>query len=123
MAAWAPWRGVLAERLTARWGQTVTVENATLAAAARARPGALKVRERLDIAQVTYRGLTPVVLATVRGEVQGTLAGVASAREFLMAGALRALAVGRPARLPQSTPLVWFGPAPCSRSAVRSTSR
>nr|WP_277819298.1 tripartite tricarboxylate transporter substrate-binding protein [Pseudoroseomonas vastitatis] len=205
---------VLAERLTARWGQTVTVENrpggatipgtdavakaapdgsvllmtsdasitanphlhaqlpfdpmkdlvavsylldvhqmvlihpsvpahdmAGLAAAARTRPGtlnygsygpgsqphllfeALKAREGLDIAQVVYRGLTPAVLATVTGEVQGTLAGVASAREFLATGALRALAVGRPTRLPQLPevptlaeagypeidPRTWFG--------------
>lgn len=114
---------------------------AGLAAAARARPGALnygsygpgsqphllfealKAREGLDIAQVVYRGLTPAVLATVTGEVQGTLAGVASAREFLATGALRALAVGRPTRLPQLPdvptlaeagypeidPRTWFG--------------
>jgi tripartite-type tricarboxylate transporter receptor subunit TctC len=114
---------------------------AGLVAAARARPGslnygsygpgsqphllfeALKAREGIEIAQVAYRGLTPAVLATVSGEVQGTLAGVASAREFLATGQLRALAVGRPARLPQlpevptlveagypeTDPRTWFG--------------
>jgi len=114
---------------------------AGLVAAARARPGALnygsygpgsqphllfesiKAREGIDIAQVAYRGLTPAVLATVAGEVQGTLAGVASSREFLATGALRALAVGRPTRLPQlpdvptlieagypdADPRTWFG--------------
>ena len=114
---------------------------AGLVGAARARPGALnygsygpgsqphllfealKAREGLEIAQVAYRGLTPAVLATVTGEVQGTLAGVASAREFLATGQLRALAIGRPARLPQlpdvptlaeagyaeADPRTWFG--------------
>ncbi|MCR0982703.1 Bug family tripartite tricarboxylate transporter substrate binding protein [Roseomonas populi] len=114
---------------------------AGLVAAARARPGALnygsygpgsqphllfealKAREGVEIAQVTYRGLTPAVLATVAGEVQGTLSGVASSREFLTTGVLRALAVGRPARLPQLPdvptlleagypeidPRTWFG--------------
>ncbi|MBP0444690.1 tripartite tricarboxylate transporter substrate binding protein [Roseomonas sp. SSH11] len=114
---------------------------AGLVSAARARPGALnygsygpgsqphllfealKAREGLEITQVAYRGLTPAVLATVAGEVQGTLAGVASAREFLATGQLRALAVGRPARLPQLPdvptlieagypeidPRTWFG--------------
>ena len=114
---------------------------AGLVAAARARPGALnygsygpgsqphllfesiKAREGIDIAQVVYRGLTPAVLATVAGEVQGTLSGVASSREFLATGALRALAVGRPTRLPQlpevptlieagypeADPRTWFG--------------
>ncbi|TPG53484.1 tripartite tricarboxylate transporter substrate binding protein [Roseomonas nepalensis] len=114
---------------------------AGLVAAARARPGALnygsygpgsqphllfeslKAREGIEIAGVAYRGLTPAVLATVAGEVQGTLAGVASAREFLATGALRALAVGRPTRLsllpevptlieagyPEADPRTWFG--------------
>jgi tripartite-type tricarboxylate transporter receptor subunit TctC len=121
---------------------SVRVRNmAELVAAARARPGmlnygsygpgsqphllfeALKAREGIDIAQVAYRGLTPAVLATVTGEVQATLSGVASSREFLATGALRALAVGRPARLPQlpdvptlieagygeADPRTWFG--------------
>jgi tripartite-type tricarboxylate transporter receptor subunit TctC len=84
---------------------------------------AVKARESVDIAQVTYRGLTPAVLATVAAEVQMTLAGVASAREFLAVGSLRALAVGRPTRLPQlldvptlqeagypeADPRTWFG--------------
>ncbi|WP_426954851.1 Bug family tripartite tricarboxylate transporter substrate binding protein [Muricoccus radiodurans] len=84
---------------------------------------ALKAREGLDITQVAYRGLTPAVLAVVAGEVQMTLAGVASAREFLAVGTMRALAVGRPTRLPQlpdvptleeagygeTDPRTWFG--------------
>jgi tripartite-type tricarboxylate transporter receptor subunit TctC len=114
---------------------------AGLVAAARARPGtlnfgsygtasqphllfgALMAATGIELVQVPYRGLTPAVLATIAGEVQMTLAGVASSREHLAAGTLRALAVGRPARLPQLPdvptlaeagfpqidPRTWFG--------------
>jgi tripartite-type tricarboxylate transporter receptor subunit TctC len=114
---------------------------AGLVAAARARPGALNfgsygtasqphllfgalmAATGIELVQVPYRGLTPAVLATIAGEVQMTLAGVASAREHIAAGTLRALAVGRPSRLPQLPavptlteagfpqidPRTWFG--------------
>jgi tripartite-type tricarboxylate transporter receptor subunit TctC len=85
--------------------------------------GALMAATGIEIVQVPYRGLTPAVLATIAGEVQMTLAGVASAREHIAAGTLRALAVGRPTRLPQLPevptlaeagfpqidPRTWFG--------------
>ncbi len=114
---------------------------AGLVAAARARPGALNfgsygdasqphllfgalaARENISLTHVPYRGLTPAVLATLSGEVQMTLAGVASARDHLAVGTLRALAVGKPERLPQLPdvptlaeagyaqidPRTWFG--------------
>lgn len=85
--------------------------------------GALMAATGIELVQVPYRGLTPAVLATIAGEVQMTLAGVASAREHIAAGTLRALAVGRPTRLPQLPgvptlaeagfpqidPRTWFG--------------
>jgi tripartite-type tricarboxylate transporter receptor subunit TctC len=60
--------------------------------------GAVMARERIEMVHVPYRGLTPAVLATVAGEVQMTLAGIASGAEHIRAGTLRALAVGRPQR-------------------------
>ena len=60
--------------------------------------GALMARERIEMVHVPYRGLTPAVLATVAGEVQMTLAGIASGASHIRAGTLRALAVGRPRR-------------------------
>jgi len=85
--------------------------------------GALMAVTGIEMVHVPYRGLTPAVLATIAGEVQMTLAGVASAREHIAAGTLRALAVGRPSRLPQLPavptlaeagfpqidPRTWFG--------------
>jgi tripartite-type tricarboxylate transporter receptor subunit TctC len=85
--------------------------------------GALNARERIEIVHVPYRGLTPAVLATLSGEVQMTLAGIASGAEHIRAGTLRALAVGRPTRfeaLPEVPtlaeagyadidPRTWFG--------------
>jgi tripartite-type tricarboxylate transporter receptor subunit TctC len=85
--------------------------------------GALMARERIEMVHVPYRGLTPAVLATLAGEVQMTLAGIASGAEHIRAGTLRALAVGRPTRfeaLPEVPtlaeagfaeidPRTWFG--------------
>ncbi|MCU0985366.1 MAG: tripartite tricarboxylate transporter substrate-binding protein [Acetobacteraceae bacterium] len=85
--------------------------------------GALMAATGIEMVHVPYRGLTPAVLATIAGEVQMTLAGVASARTHIEAGTLRALAVGRPTRLPQLPavptlveagfpqidPRTWFG--------------
>jgi tripartite-type tricarboxylate transporter receptor subunit TctC len=114
---------------------------ASLIAAARAAPGrlnyasygpgsqphllfeALKAQTGIELTHVAYRGLAPAVLATISGEVQATLSGIASARQHLAAGTLRALAVGKPTRfeqLPQVPtlaeaafadidPRTWFG--------------
>ena len=85
--------------------------------------GALAAREGLTLTHVPYRGLTPALVATLANEVQMTLAGVASARQHIEAGTIRALAVGRPTRLPQLPdvptlaeagldeidPRTWFG--------------
>ncbi len=84
---------------------------------------ALRAREGTDIAAVTYRGVGPAVLATVQGEVQMTLSGIASSRDALADGRLVALAVGRPTRFPtmpavptleeaghgELDPRTWFG--------------
>ena len=85
--------------------------------------GALSADTGIELLHVPYRGLTPAVVATLANEVQLTLAGVASARQHIEAGTLRALAVGRPSRLPQLPdvptlaeagfpdidPRTWFG--------------
>jgi tripartite-type tricarboxylate transporter receptor subunit TctC len=85
--------------------------------------GALMAREGIEMVHVPYRGLTPAVLATLAGEVQMTLAGIASGAEHIRAGRLRALAVGRPTRFealpevptlaeagyPEIDPRTWFG--------------
>jgi tripartite-type tricarboxylate transporter receptor subunit TctC len=85
--------------------------------------GALMARERLEMVHVPYRGLTTAVLATLSGEVQMTLAGIASGAEHIRSGRIRALAVGKPTRFealpevptlieagyPEIDPRTWFG--------------
>ena len=85
--------------------------------------GALMAREGIEMVHVPYRGLTPAVLATLAGETQLTLAGIPSAMQHIQAGTIRALAVGRPARLEalpevptleeagyaEIDPRTWFG--------------
>ena len=73
---------------------------------------ALMAKERIEMVHVPYRGLTPAVLATLSGEVQMTLAGIASGAEHIRAGRLRALAVGKPTRfeaLPDLPTLIEAG--------------
>jgi len=73
---------------------------------------ALMAKERIEMVHVPYRGLTPAVLATLSGEVQMTLAGIASAAEHMRAGRLRGLAVGKPTRfaaLPEVPTLIEAG--------------
>jgi tripartite-type tricarboxylate transporter receptor subunit TctC len=60
--------------------------------------GALMAKERVEMVHVPYRGLTPAVMATLAGEVQMTLAGIASGAAHIRAGTLKALAVGKPTR-------------------------
>ncbi len=85
--------------------------------------GALMAKTGIEMVHVPYRGLTPAVLATLAGEVQMTLAGIASGATHIRAGTLRALAVGKPTRfeaLPEVPtlaeagfddidPRTWFG--------------
>lgn len=84
---------------------------------------AIMAREHIEMVHVPYRGLTPAVLATLAGEVQMTLAGIASGATHIRAGTLRALAVGKPTRFAQlpevptleeagfgyCDPRTWFG--------------
>ena len=84
---------------------------------------ALAARERIELVHVPYRGVPPAILATLAGEVQMTLAGIASSLQHLRAGTLRALAVGKPSRFEQLPevptlaetgyaeidPRTWFG--------------
>lgn len=60
--------------------------------------GVLMAKERIEMVHVPYRGLTPAVMAALAGEVQMTLAGIASGAAHIRAGTLRALAVGKPTR-------------------------
>lgn len=85
--------------------------------------GALMARERIELVHVPYRGVPPAILATLQGEVQMTLAGIASSIQHLRGGALRALAVGKATRFEQLPevptlaeagfaeidPRTWFG--------------
>jgi tripartite-type tricarboxylate transporter receptor subunit TctC len=75
------------------------------------------------IQQISYRGIAPAITAVLTGEVQTTLGSVAVAAGHIEAGKLKALAIGRPARLsthpeiptlqeagfPDIEPLSWFG--------------
>ncbi len=85
--------------------------------------GALMAKERIEMVHVPYRGLTPAVMATLSGEVQMTLAGIASGAAHIRAGTIRALAVGKPTRFEampdvptlleagygEIDPRTWFG--------------
>lgn len=85
--------------------------------------GALAADTGVEFSEIPYRGLPPAILAVLAGEVMLTLSGVASSREHLAAGTMKALAVGRASRLPQLPavptlaeagfpeidPRTWFG--------------
>lgn len=76
-----------------------------------------------EFTEIPYRGLPPAILAVLAGEVMLTLSGVASARDHIAAGTMKALAVGRGSRLanlpdvptlaeagyPAIDPRTWFG--------------
>ena len=61
---------------------------------------ALAADSGADFTEIPYRGLPPAILGLLAGEVMLTLSGIASAREHIAAGTMRALAVGRSARFP-----------------------
>jgi len=75
------------------------------------------------IQQISYRGIAPAITAVLAGEVQTTLGSVAVAAGHIEARKLKALAIGRQARLPSHPeiptlreagfpdiePLSWFG--------------
>jgi tripartite-type tricarboxylate transporter receptor subunit TctC len=76
-----------------------------------------------EIQQISYRGIAPAITAALAGEVQMTLGSVAVAAGHIEARTLKALAIGRGARLPSHPeiptlreagfpdiePLSWFG--------------
>jgi tripartite-type tricarboxylate transporter receptor subunit TctC len=49
--------------------------------------------------QVPYRGIAPAILATLQGDVQMTLGGAATTGQYIKAGRMKALAIGRAERL------------------------
>ncbi len=75
------------------------------------------------ILDVPYRGVAPALLAVLQGGVQMTMAGAATAGEYIKAGKMKALAIGRPQRLKDfpgvptlseiglgyADPKTWFG--------------
>ena len=75
------------------------------------------------IQQISYRGIAPAITAVLAGEVHTTLGSVAVAAGHIEAKKLKALAIGRKARLPSHPaiptlreagfpdvePLSWFG--------------
>jgi tripartite-type tricarboxylate transporter receptor subunit TctC len=75
------------------------------------------------IQQISYRGIAPAITAVLTGEVQTTLGSVAVAAGHIESRKLKALAIGRQARLPSHPeiptlreagfpdiePLSWFG--------------
>jgi len=85
--------------------------------------GALAADTGAEFSEIPYRGLPPAILAVLAGEVMLTLSGVASSRDHITAGTMKALAVGRGSRLPQLPdvptlaeagypaidPRTWFG--------------
>lgn len=95
--------------------------------------GALAADTGAEFSEIPYRGLPPAILAVLAGEVMLTLSGVASSRDHVAAGTMRALAVGRGTRLaalpevptlaeagfPEIDPRTWFGIfAPAGTPAV-----
>jgi tripartite-type tricarboxylate transporter receptor subunit TctC len=78
---------------------------------------------RAKIQPISYRGIAPAITAVLTGEVQTTLGSVAVAAGHIEAKKLKALAIGRQARLPSHPdiptrreagfpdiePLSWFG--------------
>jgi len=109
--------------LLARWPNVVAVHPSQpwrtlpeLAAAARARPGAIsyaspgiglsqhlagelfKIRAGVDISHVPYRGAGPALSDAVAGHVPVVVSAIASAAPMARAGRLRALAVTGPVR-------------------------
>jgi len=83
----------------------------------------LRATTGTQIQQISYRGIAPAITATLAGDVQMTLGSVAVAAGHMEAKTLKALAIGRRARLPSHPeiptlieagysdvePLSWFG--------------
>jgi tripartite-type tricarboxylate transporter receptor subunit TctC len=63
--------------------------------------GLLNKREGLDITHVPYRGVSPLMIATVAGEVQLATASASVAGELLKAKRIKALATAGKTRSPQ----------------------
>jgi tripartite-type tricarboxylate transporter receptor subunit TctC len=63
--------------------------------------GMLNKREGLDIAHIPYRGVAPLITATMAGEVQLATASASVAGELLKANRIKALATAGSKRSPQ----------------------
>ncbi len=59
-----------------------------------------KAKAAVEIAHIPYKGLPLAVAAVLGGEIQLTFSGIASARPHILAGKLKALAIGGPKRSP-----------------------
>lgn len=60
---------------------------------------ALRAKTGAGILQVPFRGIAPAILATLKGNVQMTLGGAATTGQYIKAGKMKALAIGRAKRL------------------------
>lgn len=73
---------------------------------------ALAAREGIKFLQIPYRGINPIVLAVMSGEVKLSIASPASAGAMLEAGSIKAIAIGgakRSAKFPNVPTLAESG--------------
>lgn len=84
---------------------------------------AIKAKTGAAFLDVPYRGVAPAILAVLQGGTQMTMGGAATTGQYIRAGKMKALAVGRPERLKEfpdvptlseiglsyADPKTWFG--------------
>ncbi len=83
----------------------------------------IKAKTGAAFLDVPYRGVAPAILAVLQGGVQMTMGGAATTGQYIKAGKMKALAIGRPERLKEfpdvptlseiglgyADPKTWFG--------------
>ncbi|HZP75055.1 MAG TPA: tripartite tricarboxylate transporter substrate binding protein [Pseudolabrys sp.] len=83
----------------------------------------MKAKTGATFLDVQYRGVAPAILAVLQGSVQITMGGAATTGQYIKAGKMKALAIGRPDRLKDfpdvptlselglgyADPKTWFG--------------
>lgn len=83
----------------------------------------IKAKTGAAILNVPFQGVAPAILAILKGEVQMTMGGAATTGQYIKAGTMKALAIGRPQRLKDfpevptlseiglsyADPKTWFG--------------